>query len=320
MKRSLILMLAVIFAAFGAQSCLKGDNDYEKQKKYDDNLLAEFIAFHNLSATRHSTGFYYMDITSESLSSVATTKSNVEAELKKGDVVTFYYKMSLLSGPLVETNLLGGKPAKFKLMSYTVIPEALDEGVSLMRVGSKYRFFIPSYLAYGSYSTSDFGLHSNFIVEIEVTGKETESDLEDFQRDSISRYVNANYQEFKEYASGLFFIDSIPGSGNRPFAHSAVIFDFARKNLDNSLILQANGAQAYLGRDMAVQGLEEGLKLMRENGTAIMIMPASIGFRQSVCVIPRSARAKLYNDRIINNNVEPYTMLKYVVNLKVANF
>ena len=321
MKKNFILMMAVVFAAFGAQSCLKSDNDYKKQQKVDDKILAEFVATSAATATRHSEGFYYMNIPSMTLDAIP----NSGKELKKDDVVSFNYKISLLNGNVIETNVgdvsEGSQPAMIKLMTYTVIPEAIDYGIRLMKVGETFRFFIPSYLAYGSFSTKDFGPHSNFIVDIEVTGVQSESELDDIQRDSIANYVAANYSnlEFKEYASGLYMIDSIAGEGDRPFSNSIVILDFARKYLDETLIHSVNGAEVFLDRGMAVQGLEEGIKLTREGGTSILIMPASIGFKQSVCVIPEKARDPLFRSQIINNNVRPYSILKYVLKLKVVN-
>lgn len=326
MKKNLIVMLAVVFTAFGAQSCLKSDNDYAKQKKADDQILAEFVAANAATATRHSTGFYYMSIPALTLDAVP----NSGAELKKNDVVSFNYKISLLNGTVIETNVndanRGGEPAMMKLMTYTVIPEALDYGVALMKVGDTYRFFIPSYLAYGSYATSDFGPHSNFIVDLQVTGVQSESDIDEDQRDYLANYVEdyvkANFEgdkEYKEYASGLFLIDSISGTGNKPFNQSVVALDFTRKYLDGSIIYKVDGTTLQLDRGMAVQGLEEGIKLTKEGGTSILIMPASIGFKQSVCVIPEKAREPLFKSQIINNNVKPYSMLKYVVKLKVVN-
>lgn len=323
MRKSFILMMAMVFTAFGAQSCLKSDNDYEKQKKIDDKILAEFIATNAPTATRHSAGFYYMDLSMTTTAAKSTGSADLpHYSLHKNDVVSFEYKISLLNGNVIETNIgEASKPAKMKLMTYTVIPEALDYGIKLMDVGETYRFFIPSYLAYGSYSTTDFGPHSNFIVDIKVTKVESESEIDDIQRDSISKYVAANYADFnfREYASGLYVIDSIPGTGERPFSNSGVILDFTRKYLDNKFIHKSDGTTIYLDRGMAVQGLEEGIKLTKEGGTSIFIMPASIGFKQSVCVIPEKARESLFKSQIINNNVKPYSMLKYVVKLKVVN-
>jgi len=65
--------------------------------------------------------------------------------------------------------------------------------------------------------------------------------------------------------------------------------------------------------------LEEGLKLMKSGGSAILVMPSSIAFKQSVCVIPRKVRQELVRDKIIIEEVLPYSILKYVVKLKAVN-
>ncbi len=84
-------------------------------------------------------------------------------------------------------------------------------------------------------------------------------------------------------------------------------------------VYENEGAVIHLDQNQAVEGLEEGIKLTKEGGTSVMIMPASIGFQQSVCVIPERARDDLFQDRIINNNVKPYSILKYIVKLKAVN-
>lgn len=317
MRRSNLftLLLAFTLVVASATSCLKSDSDYRKQIKIDDQKLAEYMASKSIHAEKHKTGFYY-EVVNAAVGS---------SELKKNDVVSFYYIISTLDGKEIETNYttsthmgitLPGSPALLKLNTMTVIPEALDYGISLMNVGSVYRFYVPSYLAYGSYSTADFGPHTNFIIQVEVVGVQKEADIEDLQRDSIDRYVAQHYPEHQKFASGLYFIDSIPGSGPRPSSGSLAVVDVKRMYLDNSVTLNNEGVSIYLDRGNNAPGLEEGIKLTREGGSSILIMPASIGFRQSVCVIPQKTRAKLYQDKIITNNVEPYSILKYNINLK----
>lgn len=315
MKKNFILLMTVVFAAFSAQSCLKNESEYEEQKKLDDQILAQFIEEYAPTAVRHSTGFYY-----EQINNGEVGIADAGTELKKDDVVNFNYKISLLDGTPIESNWgENSKPAKMKLKTYTIIPEALDYGINLMKVGETYRFYIPSYLAYGSYSTDEFAAHSNFIVDILVVGVESEEEIELAQRDSIANYVAQSSEPYIEFESGLYIKDSIPGTGAVPFNGSIVNLDFTRKYLDNQIIYETEGTTIYLDRGMAVEGLEEGIKHTKEGGTAVLIMPASIGFKQSVSVIPSSAREQLFEDQIINNNVEPYSILKYVINLKVVN-
>ncbi|OFY41654.1 MAG: hypothetical protein A2X18_09985 [Bacteroidetes bacterium GWF2_40_14] len=304
-------------------SCSIGETDYERQVKIDDQILYKYMADNNIQAQKHSEGFYYQVLTA----------NPTGAALKKNDVVSFYYSITnmnptdlmLLNSPFValgpiETNdLPGKKPAQFKLLTYSIIPEGLDQAVSMMRVGEKYRFYIPSYLAYGSYSTSDFSANSNFIIDIRIVSAKTETEIDDIQRDSIENYVSTKYAAFEKYASGLYFVDSIPGTGRRPNTVDYVSIDFSRKYMDDNVIKVTNGVSFFLGQGQAVQGLEEGIKLMKEGGTSVLIMPSKLAFKQSLCVIPQKTRAKLLNDRIISADVLPYSIVKYVVKLKASN-
>lgn len=298
-------------------SCSIGDNDYERQVKIDDQILYKYMADNNIQAQKHSEGFYYQVITANPSG----------AALKKNDVVSFYYTITNLNTSTlqpqatpIETNELPGqKPALFKLLTYSIIPEGLDNAVSMMRVGEKYRFYIPSYLAYGSYSTSDFSANSNFIIDIRIVDAKTETEMDDIQIDSIENYVNTKYATFEKYASGLYFVDSIPGTGRKPIAIDYVSIDFSRKYMDDNIIKVEQNVSFFLSQGKAVQGLEEGLMLMKEGGTSVLLMPSKLAFKQSVCVIPQKARANLLNDRIISTDVLPYSILKYVVKLEAVN-
>jgi FKBP-type peptidyl-prolyl cis-trans isomerase len=318
-------------------SCSIGETDYERQVKIDDQILYKYMADNNIQAQKHSEGFYYQVITA----------NPTGAALKKNDVVSFYYSISKMGQLLnlaaedtkpqnssmiapkvspfiaqnpIETNELPGKkPAQFKLLTYSIIPEGLDYAVSMMRVGEKYRFYIPSYLAYGSYNTSDFSANSNFIIDIRIVSAKTETEIDDIQRDSIENYVSTKYATFEKYASGLYFVDSIPGTGRRPNTVDYVSIDFSRKYMDDNIIKVTNGVSFFLGQGQAVQGLEEGIKLMKEGGTSVLIMPSKLAFKQSLCVIPQKTRANLLNDRIISADVLPYSIVKYVVKLKSSN-
>ncbi|MFT4831369.1 MAG: peptidyl-prolyl cis-trans isomerase A (cyclophilin A) [Psychroserpens sp.] len=71
------------------------------------------------------------------------------AKAEKGQTVSVHYEGALVNGTVFDSSYKRNQPIDFELGAGQVIP-GWDEGVSLLKVGDKARFVIPSNLAYGS--------------------------------------------------------------------------------------------------------------------------------------------------------------------------
>ena len=107
---------------------------------------------------------------------VKTTASGLQYEVisegsgvkpKASDEVTVDYVGTLLDGTEFDSSIKRGKPASFPLNG--VIP-GWTEGLQLMSVGAKYKFYIPGKLAYGAQGQQQAGIGPNetLIFDVEL--------------------------------------------------------------------------------------------------------------------------------------------------------
>ncbi len=108
---------------------------------------------------------------------VTTTASGLQYEVikmgdgpkpKATDKVNVHYHGTLINGKVFDSSVQRGEPISFGLNQ--VIP-GWTEGVQLMPVGSKFKFYIPYQLAYGERGAgADIKPFSALIFEVELLG------------------------------------------------------------------------------------------------------------------------------------------------------
>lgn len=147
----------------------------------------------------------------------------------------------------------------------------------------------------------------------------TETNFYEAEDDSLSSYIaKSPVTNFEKFASGLYYSETLKGTGESPLNGNWVKVHFTRKNLlGNTLYSTVGGEPAtfIVGSYEAVQGLSEGIKQMREGGKAILVMPSKIAFGASVCTLPSAMMNDLFDQGFISTNTLPYTPLLYEVEL-----
>ena len=106
---------------------------------------------------------------------VKTTASGLQYEIVKPgdgakpvptDKVNVHYHGTLTSGKVFDSSVQRGEPITFGVQE---VIKGWTEGLQLMSVGSKFKFFIPSDLAYGDAGAgADIGPGETLIFEVEL--------------------------------------------------------------------------------------------------------------------------------------------------------
>ena len=104
-------------------------------------------------------------VTNSGLQYIVLEEGNGENP-KATDTVKVHYEGTLINGQIFDSSIKRGEPVEFPLNH--VIP-GWTEGLQLMKVGAKYRFFIPSELAYGEHGAGEMiPPNSALIFEVEL--------------------------------------------------------------------------------------------------------------------------------------------------------
>lgn len=112
-------------------------------------------------------------------SGVVSTNSGLQYEIMtKGtggqkptltNKVKVHYHGTLIDGKVFDSSVQRGEPISFPLNG---VIQGWQEGVQLMSVGDKFKFFIPQELGYGSRAAGQIPPYSTLIFEVELLGIE----------------------------------------------------------------------------------------------------------------------------------------------------
>ncbi len=139
-------------------------DDYQKQldlkthssAEMEESLLKRYLLHGDIKVKPTADGLYYIE-----------TKKGTGGKPQPGDMVTVNYTGTFINGKPFDSSLERGEPFTFKFGVGEIIP-GWDEGIAMMRKGSKAQLIIPSNLAYGSEGKGPILPYSTLIFDIEL--------------------------------------------------------------------------------------------------------------------------------------------------------
>jgi FKBP-type peptidyl-prolyl cis-trans isomerase len=254
-------------------SCLS--NQAEEISVKNEAEIQNYLKFNNLSPKKSPEGMYY-NITSANPSG----KSPVA-----GDLVKIYYKMSLLSGSILDSTNKVQKQTR--AIVYSVANSIYNLPLGSMKTGEKGYFILPANLAFQGTSFDGLPAYSVIRLDIEMVSSQSEQN----QIDSMTVKYNMKGQiptpsglVFKklvedpkgaELKAGMTFSATYIGRLSYSYLQkesstsSNIIYD---SKFDSGILTGAIGTGNF------IKGFDEALQKMRVGEKAQFIIPSSIGY------------------------------------------
>jgi FKBP-type peptidyl-prolyl cis-trans isomerase len=194
------------------------------------------------------------------------------------------------------------------------------EGLAMMHLGDSASFIVSadSLKKFGNLPPLDSGLVLYFDVklkhiqpkaefekqkqEFEKQQAEALEKLKSGENDEILKYVTDNKIKVKPLESGLYFISQISGSGQKVEKGKIIAIHYSATFLNgdklfNSKEKQKEPVYIEIGKDIEIQGLEEGVLKMKAGGKARLLIPSALA----------------YGEKGIKGLIGPYSPLIYDV-------
>ena len=276
------IILILTFTLFG---CLK--NNHEELLNEELKKLKEYLVSKSITVAPTNSGLYYVE---------EIEGSGIQPLL--GDYVLVNYTGTLLDGEIVfntsiyqvafensieNENFLYG-PLKFQY-GY-VAPIGLNEGIGYMREGGKSRMFLPSTLGFGHNDYFSIPAYSTLIYDIEL--EKVITDPVAFENSLIQQYLVDNSIDALPDDDGLYYIETLEGTGMAPTTSSTVDVMYTAYLLDGREVKSSGTEveqiklnaylQGFISALHTVKGFRDGILKMKEGGEAIIIVPYNIGF------------------------------------------
>ncbi len=296
----LLMSISILFSCQNDPLDIEGGNTDDLDKYVEEN---------NITATKATEGYYFEPIQpNENGLSVANRS-----------IVSIYYSVTSLSGNVIDEHMQAdGEPVKLQHGVNAVWPVGIDLGLSKMKEGEVYRFYLPSALAYQSVVSEGIESGASVIAEVEIVEILNEGEQQLIDEQIIENYIEeGNLNNVRKLPSGVRILTLKKGNENLPGAGQEVTIDYSGKFTDNTKFDAAN--ESVKLDDTLMQGLKEGILSMNYGEEALLLIPSQLGYKESVRVIPSRITQSLINSKIIPAyaaQVPPFKVLIFEITLQ----
>ncbi len=253
-----------------------------KQKNIDDKLLQEYFTKNKIKPMKTASGLYY------TISAPGTGE-----QIKAGQTVNVDYTGMFMDGKKFDSNVDSAfhhvQPFSLEVGKGHVI-KGWDEGLQLLKEGSKAMFYIPSGLAYGSVDRGpQIPANSILVFEVEITDVQKPGHQAETDDKLIRQYLLKNNIQATKTESGLYYVITTPGTGENAAPGKKVSMNYLGTLLDGKKFdgnidenwMPVTGRTPFsftLGVGQVIKGWDEGVQHLKKGSRGIFFIPSALGY------------------------------------------
>ena len=213
------------------------------------------------------------DKTASGLASKVLQKGTGTEKPNAWDKVKVHYTGWMTDGKMFDSSVQRGQPAEFPLNG---VIKGWTEGLQLMAVGEKRRFWIPADLAYGNTPRRPGGPSGTLVFDVELLGITA-----GVKPPSVPSDVVAPPKDAKKTKSGLAYKVLQKGKGKvHPKAEDTVTCHYTGWTTDGKMFDSSvqRGQPAEFPLTGVIKGWTEGVPLMVEGEKTRFWIPAGLAY------------------------------------------
>ncbi len=281
-----------------AEERKESEENAAKQGTIDDKILQEYFTKNGIKPTKTASGLYYVIL-----------KEGSGSNIKAGQNATVFYTGKFMDGKAFDSNTDSSfhhpQPFEVEVGKGRVI-KGWDEGLQLLKKGSKAVFYIPSGLAYGATDRNPIPANSILVFEVEISNVAEPVDQAAIDDKLLQDYFKEKNIQPTKTKSGLYYMVSRKGAGPNAKPGKKVTMNYTGKTL-NGTVFDSNTDPQFkhvqpfsftLGMGQVIPGWDEGVQLLQIGSKATFFIPSGLAYG------PRAAGPNIPANTVLLFDVE----------------
>ena len=222
-------------------------------------------------------------------------------EIKQGDILTFHLVLKNSEDSVLNDTYKSNNPVK---MMYQA-PEfkgSFEEGLGMLSVGDSATFYVNAdsmFTKMGQPLPPIIKAGSDIMFRVRILNSQTPEEFQEARKVEVEGQKSIDETTIKEYLaknnltdkarrseSGLYYVETAPGTGATPAAGNTVSVHYEGRLLDGTVFdgSKTNPAaggkplEFNVGNGMVIPGWDEGIMAMKKGEKGTLIIPSALAY------------------------------------------